>query len=270
MPQNITDVSTFTSPIVAPADGDPENAASVVTAIQGLSNRTRSLLNGAGLPIYATVAALRATAAAPTTQLVAVVVGYGLFAWSSASTAADDGLFTIQATGVTTGRWVSLVGQLGAGNGLAQNDNTGRVPASGVRNGLISVTHIQDVSIPGTSGSGAANITSFGLSVTGVQNGDLVIVSYSLVLNASSATECVTTTSLLVTQPGGSPTYAAGSSATATVNGANTAVTVGTTCVVPVTATGTLAIQGSWVDSLSFGGTVNAAGNSLVAQLIRP
>lgn len=40
MPQNIIDVSTFTDPIVAPVDGDPAAAASVVTAIQGLANRT--------------------------------------------------------------------------------------------------------------------------------------------------------------------------------------------------------------------------------------
>lgn len=43
MPANITDVSAFTSPIVVPVDGDPRNAASVGTAIQGLANRTRFL-----------------------------------------------------------------------------------------------------------------------------------------------------------------------------------------------------------------------------------
>lgn len=43
MPQNITDVVTYTAPIVAPASGDPETAASVVTAVQGLANRTAAL-----------------------------------------------------------------------------------------------------------------------------------------------------------------------------------------------------------------------------------
>lgn len=43
MPQDITDVAVFTAPIVAPADGDPENAASVLTGLQGLANRTAYL-----------------------------------------------------------------------------------------------------------------------------------------------------------------------------------------------------------------------------------
>lgn len=46
MPENITDVETFTSPIVVPVDGDAGLAASVKTAFQGLSNRT-ALLKGA-------------------------------------------------------------------------------------------------------------------------------------------------------------------------------------------------------------------------------
>jgi hypothetical protein len=45
MPQNITDVATFTLPIVAPASGDPETAASVLTMGQGLANRTRLASN---------------------------------------------------------------------------------------------------------------------------------------------------------------------------------------------------------------------------------
>lgn len=48
MPTNIVDVDTFTSPIVAPASGDPRTAASVATAAQGLANRTRNLANRLG------------------------------------------------------------------------------------------------------------------------------------------------------------------------------------------------------------------------------
>lgn len=43
MPVNITDVYAFTSPVVAPVDGDAATAASVNTAIQALSNRTKYL-----------------------------------------------------------------------------------------------------------------------------------------------------------------------------------------------------------------------------------
>lgn len=43
MPQNITDVDAFTAPIVAPADGDTRDAASVLTGFQGLANRAKYL-----------------------------------------------------------------------------------------------------------------------------------------------------------------------------------------------------------------------------------
>lgn len=43
MPVNITDDSTFTDPIVAPADSDPADRTYVLTIAQGLANRTRHL-----------------------------------------------------------------------------------------------------------------------------------------------------------------------------------------------------------------------------------
>ena len=43
MPVNITDVPTFTDPIVIPADSDPADRTYIVTLAQGLSNRTRYL-----------------------------------------------------------------------------------------------------------------------------------------------------------------------------------------------------------------------------------
>ena len=45
MSSNIADVSTFTSPIQVPADGDAANAASVTVGFQGLANRTTYLRN---------------------------------------------------------------------------------------------------------------------------------------------------------------------------------------------------------------------------------
>lgn len=56
MPQNIVDVSTFTSPVVAPADGDPLNAASITApgvGLQALSNRTRKLGDRMGIGLVA-------------------------------------------------------------------------------------------------------------------------------------------------------------------------------------------------------------------------
>jgi hypothetical protein len=45
VPTNITDVSTFTAPIVTPASGDARTAASVAAPVQGLANRARWLVN---------------------------------------------------------------------------------------------------------------------------------------------------------------------------------------------------------------------------------
>ena len=43
MSQNITDVDTFTNPIVIPADSDPADLTYIETMAQGLANRTRYL-----------------------------------------------------------------------------------------------------------------------------------------------------------------------------------------------------------------------------------
>lgn len=40
MPKNLTDVSTFTAPIVVPVGTDPRTAASVELAVQGVANRS--------------------------------------------------------------------------------------------------------------------------------------------------------------------------------------------------------------------------------------
>lgn len=45
MPKNLTDVSTFTAPIVVPVGTDPRTAASVELAVQGVTNRTRLMAN---------------------------------------------------------------------------------------------------------------------------------------------------------------------------------------------------------------------------------
>jgi len=56
MPQNITDLNAFTSPVVAPADGDSLNAASVVApgvGLQALADRTRFMGNRMGVGVVA-------------------------------------------------------------------------------------------------------------------------------------------------------------------------------------------------------------------------
>ena len=48
MPQNLTDTSTYTTPIVIPADTDAADLTYIETMAQGLANRTRSLADKIG------------------------------------------------------------------------------------------------------------------------------------------------------------------------------------------------------------------------------
>lgn len=48
MPVNVADVSTFTDPIVIPADSDPADRTYIITLAQGLANRTRWLADRLG------------------------------------------------------------------------------------------------------------------------------------------------------------------------------------------------------------------------------
>lgn len=77
MPANITDSNAFTSPIVAPVDGDAATAASVLAAIQGLANRTAYL--DTVLSKFTTVAALGSSNAdaAPLTRPNAILTSGG-------------------------------------------------------------------------------------------------------------------------------------------------------------------------------------------------
>jgi len=87
MPNNIVDVSTFTDPVVAPADGDALDAASIVpNGLQALANRTRLLVNrttgvvGAGEFAYDAVKVrtriIPAAACQPTDAQIADVPGW--------------------------------------------------------------------------------------------------------------------------------------------------------------------------------------------------
>jgi hypothetical protein len=86
MPQNITDTSAFTSPVVAPVDGEAANAASLLAALQPLSNRTRYLLN-------------LLEAAAPLTKVIELSLAAAVQSYTGAT-----GDWTISAT---PRKWVS-------------------------------------------------------------------------------------------------------------------------------------------------------------------
>lgn len=86
MPENITDVSTFTDPIVVPADSDPADRTYVLTLAQGLANRTRRLANllgganGSGNWAYPSPRAR--TTAVPLTSGIS---GSGAWSWNGSA-----------------------------------------------------------------------------------------------------------------------------------------------------------------------------------------
>jgi hypothetical protein len=124
---------------------------------------------------FASVAALRATAAAPTyaTAAVCVVQGFGLYIWNASSTDADDGNFVITPTGVATGRWLS----------------------SRVKNGIIGVHNVQTSGIVSTTST--ADYT--GLHTTfAAKSGDIFLVFW-----AAEGGQDTGTTSVQVSDNGG-------------------------------------------------------------------
>jgi hypothetical protein len=126
MPQNIADSLVFTSPIVAPADGDAETASSVLTGMQGLANRTalaNNVLNTTGVVVLrsgstATMAALVMNAGQ--TGQIFYVPGRGIFTYTNPSAITPDSFWVFTAAGAGSGQWVHELGAiLNAGTGIA-------------------------------------------------------------------------------------------------------------------------------------------------------
>lgn len=77
MPGNLTDVNVYTAPLVVPADGDAEAAASVIAGFQTAANRTEFLRNRV-LGAYSTGVeySIPMAPAAQNTSFLQSVVGY--------------------------------------------------------------------------------------------------------------------------------------------------------------------------------------------------
>src|SRR6266851_4334728 len=107
MPQNITDVIAYTSPIVAPQDGDAETAGSVLTGIQGLANRSvylNNILNTTGVTLIrsGSAATMQAIATGPNGQAFLINTGstiQGIYIYQSGSALSTDNKFVYAATG---------------------------------------------------------------------------------------------------------------------------------------------------------------------------
>jgi hypothetical protein len=180
-----------------------ENLAVQLAAIAAQIDGTET--NGATTMLtVVNAAALRALATTPTNGVVAMATptnGFGLYVWAASSTTADDGLYTIKPTATSgAGRWVYLdAGPLGAANGIAtltsgakittaqlpygaangitQADSTGRTPAAGVRNGVISVQEAHATSITAWD--------STTLSIAGASGDKVLIMCFAQGLTGS-------------------------------------------------------------------------------------
>jgi hypothetical protein len=115
MPNNITDVITYTSPIQTVADGDAASGANFALAPQGLANRNAFLKNilgvlGVNLLMSGNAAAMQALTNASHPLGVAngavfFVPGQGIYTYVSAGALTVDNRFVYAATGLGSGQW---------------------------------------------------------------------------------------------------------------------------------------------------------------------
>jgi hypothetical protein len=204
MPTNLTDASSF-DVVIAPVGTDIRNAASVRNALQTVANRTKFLYDRHD--VLADIATLKAIAS-PADKLVRFVKGYGVYSFDTGSAAAESLPWVVQPT-VGTGRWIHqsklAIGDLiGAANGIATLDGSGKVTGTQLTNRLISVQ----------SAKLTANVTSTtnsmvdvaGLSVTfSATAGDILVLDANLFAQLQAGTTL--SFAQFVVVDGGTPQY---------------------------------------------------------------
>lgn len=181
MPANITDVSTWTTPVVVPADGDAGLASSVSAAFQALANRTALLRGSHKIHSYMqrTVADptdANATIASTSSTSYATLSGWSPGTPFVATPAVGDMLIVVatlnvQFTGVgNAGGYLKLV----AHDGTTENDivgakchranNMGNVGFGLVLAGLYTFagTASHEIRLKGKCGSGSDTLNWFG------------------------------------------------------------------------------------------------------------
>lgn len=199
MPNNITDVITYTTPIQTVADGDAGSGANFALAPQGLANRTaflNNILNTAGVTLLrsgssATMQALTGVA----NGSVFFVLGQGLYVYLTAGAATVDSKFVYTATGMGIGQWqhellslldsnlgLAAVGPVSGSSGVAAN----KLPVSQQTNCLISINSVGVSSSFSTASGSYVDITSFTLSVANCVTGDLLVCSMDVNITSST------------------------------------------------------------------------------------
>lgn len=214
MPDNLTDDPTvFPSPVQVPAAADPRSDTSVATPFQQVANRTANnkarldavvpfsapgytpalpsgvAIGPGGMLTATTLAALASIPAANRSDqmqcAVASVNGStfspALYEYSVGGTDAAVANVVI-VPGDTVGRWyLQQYGALGAANGIAQLDSTGRVPAANQRNGTVYENYAQFSSSP-TLSAGLSVIPGTTFTIAGLLPNDIVRVDFTSIV----------------------------------------------------------------------------------------
>lgn len=192
MPQNITDVSTFTDPCTAPADGDVRNATSVLTPFQALANRTRWLYNVLTSTGITKVRKVTSTTnlkaiAGPVEGDVAVLASGGIpqvYLFRSVALAGADIPGARYDSTVVIGQWVSPWLYLADTSGASPRLDVQTLPPP---NRIVSVTEsVQATGVAAQNATDAGGVFGPTLNVP-VETGDLVILEGHTTFAAQNA-----------------------------------------------------------------------------------
>jgi len=249
MPTNLTDVSTFTSPVAVPADGDARNAASVETPFQSLANRTKYLKDtieagSTKIRLVSSTAALKALTGMTTGDVAMVSTSaaeMGLYVFRTGSVVADQEYWFYQANDAT-GMWRRDIYPLaGYSNtdGLAKlNDSVVVVP-----NRIRDILRYSSSEVTLSESASWQTVLTSG-SMT-LYNGDEVILSFASSAKNTDITISPVSIRIAVTNP--TPTTADAGTSTITYDfyTNNKRIHVGTQAVYTAAATGshTLLVQ---------------------------
>jgi hypothetical protein len=212
MPTNITDVSTFSDPVVGPADGDTRNASSVLTGLQHLANRTRwiyDLLTSTGIGRVRTVAsvgALKALASPSPGDVVILLVGIPqVYIFRSVALAGTDITGMRYDSTTVAGQWVSPWFYLADVSGTFAPGPRLDVQVLPPPNRVVDIPESivsSPSSLSWTSG-GTWRALDASLASVSLQEGDIVYLSGSCTWSTNDAVDGEVDFRLYVSAPGG-------------------------------------------------------------------
>lgn len=202
MPANLTDSNAFSGPVVAPADGDAANAASIVQGLQPLANRSyyvQQLCEVSGVKKIrcGDAAAMQAATGIANKTLWLLEGGgafHGLFVYDSGSAFVSDNVNVFPATGMGAGRWVHCefsklntnLGRVTTGPISLGGSGVSGTPADKIDPTLIIYGTVQllfaspTVAVEHNATTSYIDIPNYTLSVPDTIAGDIIFVDMQL------------------------------------------------------------------------------------------